>query len=206
MRICADCGAEFGERVGKGRPFTRCQKCRTQPRHRSQAREVRESTCNDCGERIAATRAPDTKLLRGGTRCDVCHAKATRERQYRWREANPDKWKANQDRYNAKRLADPGHRRRKREAQIQRTYGLSVEELDVLLAAQDGVCAICRRPPRGRPNGNARPDHVPSLHVDHCHGSGRVRGLLCGNCNTMIGLAGEDPAVLAAAIAYLQEG
>ena len=105
-----------------------------------------------------------------------------------------------------KRLADPEHRRRKREAQIQRTYGISAAELDALLAAQGGVCAICQKPSRGRPNGKSRPDHVPSLHVDHCHSTGRVRGLLCSPCNTMIGLSGEDPEVLLAAIEYLRMG
>lgn len=41
------------------------------------------------------------------------------------------------------------------------------------------------------------------MHVDHCHKTKRIRGVLCGNCNTAIGKLGENPAVLAAAIAYL---
>lgn len=56
----------------------------------------------------------------------------------------------------------------------QRTYGLSPEEHDRMLAAQNGACAICKT--------------IPSkFHVDHCHLTGRVRGLLCPACNTGVG-------------------
>ena len=76
-----------------------------------------------------------------------------------------------------------------------------------MVEEQGGLCAICKQPPRGRPNGGAREDlDVASFHVDHCHTTGRVRKLLCGNCNTLIGLSGEDPKVLRAAADYLEEG
>ena len=68
-----------------------------------------------------------------------------------------------------------------------------------MTADQNGLCAICGREPNGK-GGHAR------LHVDHCHASSKVRGLLCGNCNTMIGLAAEDPQVLLAAVEYLTNG
>lgn len=209
MRICADCGDEFPERTGKGRPFTRCEECRTKPKVRSQARAVRESTCKDCGNPFSVDRSPDTKILRGPTRCESCRAARNRDRQRQWREANPDKWKALRDKDWAKRAADPDHLRKKREWETRRLYGLSPQELEDLLAAQGGVCAICRKPPRGRANGRARSARTPKLHVDHCHTTSRpgnavVRGLLCGNCNTMIGLAAEDPQILLAAVEYLQ--
>jgi hypothetical protein len=162
-------------------------------------------TCQDCGGSFEHTRS-----RRGSwpLRCVGCKRKAGNERQYRWREANPEAWKANQDRSNAKRLADPEYRRDKREREISRLYGISVEEFRQMLASQDGCCAICGCEPPEQDDSKPLPRGTAStrLHVDHCHTSGRVRGLLCGNCNTMIGLAGEDSKVLLAAVEYLEKG
>lgn len=164
-----------------------------------------EIVCADCGETFVV----EVRRGRRPIYCAACRAKrdreANRRKQYRWREANPEKWKAVRDREWAKRSADPAHLQDKREREARRLYGLEPEDFDRLLAAQNGVCAICRRPARGKANGRAKAGREPRLHVDHCHTTGRVRGLLCGNCNTLIGLANEDPAVLAAAIEYLKK-
>lgn len=71
-------------------------------------------------------------------------------------------------------------------------YGLDPADFDLMVAAQSGVCAICTQP--------------RELHVDHDHETGRIRGLLCSNCNTALGLLGEDVDVLIAALAYLLTG
>lgn len=76
---------------------------------------------------------------------------------------------------------------------IEKLYGLSKDDYLALLAAQNDVCAICCGTTER------------ALHVDHCHNSGLVRGLLCSNCNTLLGLAQEDIAILARAIEYLSE-
>ena len=60
---------------------------------------------------------------------------------------------------------------------LQREYGITLEQYLALLAAQDGVCAICRTAPAEKKR----------LHVDHCHETGRVRALLCVACNTQLG-------------------
>jgi hypothetical protein len=63
-----------------------------------------------------------------------------------------------------------------------------------MLAAQHGVCAICRRTCRtGR-----------SLVVDHDHATNVVRGLLCNGCNLVLGYMNDDVELLQAAIRYLQ--
>jgi len=62
--------------------------------------------------------------------------------------------------------------------------------------AQGGVCAIC-----GKPEATAR---TKRLCVDHCHETGKVRGLLCSHCNRAIGLLGDSCAILASAITYLE--
>lgn len=56
-------------------------------------------------------------------------------------------------------------------------------------------CEICGDPPSSR---------FSQLHVDHCHGKGHFRGLLCNNCNLGLGKFKDDPARLAAAIEYLK--
>jgi len=72
-------------------------------------------------------------------------------------------------------------------------YGVSRAEFDHMLAVQDGKCAIC-----GGSNGDQK------LAIDHDHASGRVRGLLCHNCNHAIGKMKDDPARLRRAAEYLE--
>jgi hypothetical protein len=92
-------------------------------------------------------------------------------------------------------------RTRKLDEHYRSKYGITRAERDQMLAEQDGKCEICSRvldPSRGAPAA-LRP------HLDHCHRSGRNRGILCGNCNTALGLFGDDPAVLFAAVEYLKK-
>jgi RNase P subunit RPR2 len=63
-----------------------------------------------------------------------------------------------------------------------------------MVAAQGGICAGCLRPLEpGR-----------KTNVDHCHSTGRVRGILCPNCNTTLGLAYDNPETLERLAAYLR--
>jgi hypothetical protein len=78
---------------------------------------------------------------------------------------------------------------------MRRAYGMEPAEFLRLLEAQDGKCAICG----GGPNGPGT-----RLHVDHCHNSKRVRGLLCAKCNTAVGLLDDDPARADVLAAYLR--
>ncbi|WP_308345211.1 endonuclease VII domain-containing protein [Streptomyces sp. ISL-94] len=59
-----------------------------------------------------------------------------------------------------------------------------------MIAAQDGVCCVCLR--------------APAVHVDHCHSTGRVRGVLCLNCNVGIGLLKDNPDCMRRAAEYLE--
>ncbi|WP_113701922.1 endonuclease VII domain-containing protein [Nonomuraea lactucae] len=74
-------------------------------------------------------------------------------------------------------------------------YGLRPQDFDALVEAQNGVCAACNEP---------QAQHASYLDVDHCHKTGRVRGLLCRRCNKTIGLAKEDPLLLLGLAAYLR--
>lgn len=90
------------------------------------------------------------------------------------------------DRYRAR---FPGYQRRVK-------YGLSDERYDEMLAEQAHRCAICRT--------DKSVGISEKLHVDHDHGTGRVRGLLCNACNNGLGRFRDDPALLRAAADYLE--
>lgn len=117
-----------------------------------------------------------------------------REKSRRWREADPDRQRRLSAESHARKKLRPDYREKRNDAAMRYAYGISRAEYDAMLQAQGGVCAICKGPHRGVGK---------RLHVDHCHDTGAVRGLLCGNCNTFIGLAEHDPDRLRQAIAYL---
>lgn len=73
-----------------------------------------------------------------------------------------------------------------------RQLGITPADFYMMAENQDWACKICGRIPEGK------------LHVDHCHTSGNIRGLLCGGCNVGLGHFNDDPERLAAAIEYLR--
>lgn len=91
-----------------------------------------------------------------------------------------------------KRLGPEGRRATK-----LKVYGLTIEGYEALLVAQGGGCAICGREVH-------RGNDPRKLHVDHDHATGRVRGILCANCNNVLGHAADDPELLTRAIEYLR--
>lgn len=109
-------------------------------------------------------------------RCKRCHVEYTTA----WRKQNPDKVREIGERHAAK----------KRFTRLQREYGLTPDEYVAMVDACGGRCAIC--------------DLSKPLDVDHDHDTGRVRGLLCRNCNRAIGWMHDDPAILRRAVAYLE--
>ncbi len=139
--------------------------------HLAEARAAHVVICRDCG----LERTPREMSRSKPSICKACSTARTRA----WAEANPDEWER--------------HRRR---SWLKQKYGITPEEYDERLAAQGGVCAICKQPPAD-PRGYR-------MHVDHSHETGRVRGILCGPCNQGIGRLGDSVERLRAAIDYLQ--
>jgi hypothetical protein len=78
-----------------------------------------------------------------------------------------------------------------RELRRRRRYGITNAEWDVLFASQGGLCAICRT--------------KPPVDVDHHHGTGEIRGLLCRGCNVGLGQLGDSIEGLQRAIEYLRK-
>lgn len=75
-----------------------------------------------------------------------------------------------------------------------------------MLDEQGGVCPICGVTPEEQNwAANKGTQESTSLAVDHCHKTGTVRGLLCGQCNIVLGHVNDDPRVLENMIAYLAQ-
>lgn len=79
-------------------------------------------------------------------------------------------------------------------------FGLTPEQYQEMLDAQDGVCAICAKPERS----TDKKGRIKALAVDHDHATDVIRGLLCANCNKGIGNLGDDVDTLISAAAYLE--
>lgn len=137
-------------------------------------------------------------------RCKTCCSVQFKE----YRLANLDKfreYKQSRRPENAARAAELRRKRkaeaplrefmRKRNAHLRVTFGLDHTEYDAILARQGGVCAICGTDDPGRGSS--------FFHVDHCHGTGKVRGLLCNRCNLGLGYFQDDAERLVAAATYL---
>jgi hypothetical protein len=97
-----------------------------------------------------------------------------------------------------RRLRRRANPEKERYIDLWRHYRLTKEDHISLLKAQDGKCAICR----GTEVKNGKHKH---LHVDHCHKTGVVRGLLCGQCNHILGHCRDSVEILSRTILYLSE-
>lgn len=84
--------------------------------------------------------------------------------------------------------------KRARARKLLVNYGLTVDDYNARLYAQGGVCAICKE----------RPAPSNPFVVDHCHDTGRVRGIVHRKCNTAIGMLRDSPALVASALEYLR--
>ena len=83
-----------------------------------------------------------------------------------------------------------------------REFKLTQKDYDKMLLHQNNKCAICFN---AETTVHKKTNKVRDLSVDHCHKTGKVRGLLCGKCNQAIGLLKESPHLLYSAISYLSK-
>ena len=177
---CSRCGGTFHEPRRAGRPRTVCASCFGTPAADMQI-------CVRCGDekRVAEFGRDPSKANGLRSYCRSCDREKAngwcRENRERKREASREWYANNRDRF--------------RDYDLKRNYGITAVEYDQILLTQAGRCAICRTDDPG----------ARRFHVDHDHETDAVRGLLCSRCNTALGLFREDPSVMAAAIAYLEE-
>ena len=92
---------------------------------------------------------------------------------------------------------------KKRNENLKRCYGITLNEYNEMLEKQNGKCAICgTTETKGRKSGRGGGADV--FAVDHCHDTGDVRGLLCHSCNRAMGLLGDNTHILQSMIEYLE--
>lgn len=155
--------------------------------------------CKKCGEIKSIDDFYRATGMRDGHRseCKACH-KIKQQAWYRanrahaiaevkrWQQENKDHLHAYRREYRQRRKVE------ERDAYLRRTFGITQADYDDLLVRQGGGCAICSKPP-GK----------ISLHVDHDHETGEIRGLLCVGCNNALGHLHDDPGLLVRAISYV---
>lgn len=138
------------------------------------ARPRRKSRCH-----------PDKNVLARGL-CSTCYRT--------WWRAQPGNLEIEQARNAvAQRKKYQDRTPEERRAIVIRRHGLTRAEFDRMVADQGGGCAACGGVPAKRP-----------LQIDHCHDTGQIRGILCGNCNSALGHAKDDVARLESLIVYLK--
>jgi hypothetical protein len=142
----------------------------------------RHSHCIECKQAYIAVWREQNRERQREIRKNRYHAMSADERAAK-RQSQRENYQQNSWRWRRDRML--------------KKYGLTMDGYELLLRAQGGRCAICGKEPEAADKG--------CLHVDHCHTTGVVRGLLCTSCNNGLGRFRDDPNVLARAIAYLTE-
>lgn len=133
--------------------------------------------------------------------CGACYQKWRHENKpdahekYKAYQRELSKTEKHKERLRAhRRSKDPKYVRSRRCQNLRKKYGITADQYDEMLAAQGGGCAICTRKPGKGP-----------LHVDHCHDTGAVRGILCHQCNWYLGTIEASEQVRDNFLNYLKE-
>jgi hypothetical protein len=124
--------------------------------------------CRDCGLEKDPDDFPRNRAAKSGRRasCKTCHNARTRA--------------------TVKRLYGNS-----RHYHLKQRFGIGAAEVDAMIAAQGGLCGLCRQ--------------KPAVHVDHDHKTGKVRAILCEPCNGGLGQFRDDPQTIRNAIEYLKK-
>ena len=168
-----------------------CKKCNSSnTKIRDKQREL--YLCNDCGRHFNANSYKLRGLIIDNKKwCNQCNSSKSIDEFYE--------------------AIDKGEKRLKSSCKLcclekqlltkYRKYNLSKEEFDNLLISSDYKCNICSCNFKELPYLTI----LSKLFIDHCHQTGKVRGLLCGKCNSCIGLANDNIDILQKAIIYLNK-
>lgn len=146
-------------------------------------RNIKNKKCNMCREVLSVEKFYKlTFIKKDGTKSKTiawCCKDCNKKRGEKWRKENPRKVKAID-----------------RKKYLKDEFNMTSAEYDNLLSSQNYCCKIC----------GVHKDNVKNhLSVDHCHKTGKIRGLLCIKCNSGIGFFNEDKGIINKAIKYLEE-
>ena len=89
------------------------------------------------------------------------------------------------------------YQNRKRDLHYKKKFGISLKEYDALLNEQEGKCACCGK--------SGEEGRYKNMAVDHCHKTGKIRGILCSKCNRAAGLIGDTSEGALKLYNYLKE-
>lgn len=149
--------------------------------------DLREKICSGCKKSKPLDEFHVCRRNKDGRKseCKKCGCKRSQD----WYSKNPESIKIIRKRH---RENNPGAiALYDRRSKLKRKFGITLEQYDQLLIDQDYTCAICK--------GSV----IGTLHVDHCHITQKVRGLLCSECNLGLGKFKDDPELLKEALEYL---
>lgn len=146
-----------------------------------------EKKCNRCKESLSVGKFNKSSSTKDGYQhtCKKCQNAYSRDRR-----KNDPVWAAKQREANKEwRIKNP---ERTKDLCYRNRFGISLDKYEDLKKEQNNTCSIC-----------GLPEIDKVLVVDHCHKTGKVRGLLCNNCNTAIGMFNDDIDIMSSAISYL---
>lgn len=194
MKTCSGCKvtkplADFGQHLkNKDGLRSRCRSCEAKP--------PRTGLCGACGESfLYKQRGKEAHVCARCSQthhwCHICKTAKPRSDfhvQSSARSGLAYRCKA----CTAEQGATEAGARAKKAVAVRARYGISLEEYEALLSAPEGTCPCCGRSGRQK------------MVMDHCHETGRIRGVICSACNSGIGLLGDSIEGLERALAYLR--
>ena len=182
-------------------PMTRQEVANLSPEEREARRKIVKRAYQ---RRARATKRPSYERVKEKKRekwkNDPEYRAAELEKQRQKRLNNPEKWKEYHRNRKRRLTLDPEYREELTLKERDRGYrklGSSLDEYEKMFKEQGGRCKICGTDKPGGKYG--------TLMLDHCHDTGRVRGLLCHGCNAGLGLIKDNPNTLRGMIKYLED-
>ncbi len=152
-----------------------------------------QKTCTKCNtiKDLVDFKSDNRRIDGKSSHCKMC----CQIKNLEWRSENRDKFNAIAKTW--KQRNPTKHKECNRNSTLKRIYGIDSKTYDEMFTSQAGRCKVCNK---------HQSSLTKALAVDHCHITNRVRGLLCSDCNTGLGLFKDDLNVLEAAIKYLSPG
>ena len=165
---------------------------------------IKTKICSKCGKEKPIDRYVKQKQIKSGylNSCKECentirnkNPEDKKRRNKKYRENNMEEIKSKAEDYRNMPKNKEKKKSYMRDWKLMNAYGLTPQDWDDMYISQGGSCAIC---------GTHQSNLKKRLHVDHCHDTGKVRGLLCMSCNNGIGSMKDNIEILANAIKYLE--